>query len=60
MRTCWPSSNGSGARERTRTMLREQCDQARELLNGACATTTASDACAALGVILDFVAAEGI
>ena len=50
----------SGARERTRTMLREQCDQARALLDGACANTSATDACAALGVILDFVAAEGI
>lgn len=50
----------SGARERTRTMLREQCDQARALLDGACANTAATDACAALGVILDFVAAEGI
>jgi geranylgeranyl diphosphate synthase type I len=50
----------SGARERTRTMLREQCDLARALLDGACANTTATDACAALGAILDFVAAEGI
>jgi geranylgeranyl diphosphate synthase type I len=50
----------SGARERTRTMLREQCDQARELLDSACANTSATDACAALGVILDFIAAEGI
>jgi geranylgeranyl diphosphate synthase, type I len=50
----------SGARERTRTMLREQCDQARTLLDSACANTTASDACAALGTLLDFVAAEGI
>ncbi|HEY7339496.1 MAG TPA: polyprenyl synthetase family protein [Ktedonobacterales bacterium] len=50
----------SGARERTRTMLREQCDQARVLLDGACANTSAADACAGLGVILDFVAAEGI
>src|SRR6185312_1540030 len=50
----------SGARERTRTMLREQCDQARALLDGACANTSATDACAALGIILDFVAAEGI
>ena len=50
----------SGARERTRTMLREQCDQARALLDSACANTSAADACAALAVILDFVAAEGI
>ncbi len=50
----------SGARERTRTMLREQCDQARALLDSACANTAADDACAALGAILDFVAAEGI
>src|SRR6185312_17459109 len=26
----------AGSRERTRTMLREQCDQARELLDSAC------------------------
>ena len=50
----------SGARERARTMLREQCGQARGLLDSACANTSASDACAALAVILDFVAAEGI
>lgn len=49
------------ARERTRTMLREHCDEARALLDKVCgATTTTSDACAALGVLLDFVAAEGI
>jgi hypothetical protein len=41
-------------------MLREQCDQARELLDSACANTSATDACAALAVILDFVATEGI
>lgn len=50
----------SGARERARTMLREQCGQARGLLDSACANTSAADACAALAVILDFVAAEGI
>ncbi len=50
----------AGSRERTRTMLREQCDQARELLDSACANTSASDACAALGTLLAFVAAEGI
>lgn len=48
------------ARERTRVMLREQCDQARDLLRSACANTTATNACAALGTLLDFVAAEGI
>ena len=50
----------TGARERTRATLREQCDAARSLLDSACATSTATDACAALGVLLDFVAAEGI
>jgi geranylgeranyl diphosphate synthase type I len=50
----------SGVRERTRTMLREQCGQARALLDSACANTSAADASAALSVILDFVAAEGI
>lgn len=50
----------AGSRERTRTMLREQCDQARALLDSACANTSASDACAALGTLLAFVAAEGI
>ena len=50
----------TGARERARTMLREQCDQARELLACACANTTASDACAALSVLVDFVAVEGV
>ncbi|HEU5348885.1 MAG TPA: polyprenyl synthetase family protein [Ktedonobacterales bacterium] len=50
----------TGARERARAMLREQCNQARGLLASVCATATASDACAALGVLLDFVAAEGI
>jgi hypothetical protein len=41
-------------------MLREQCGQARALLDSACANTSAADASAALSVILDFVAAEGI
>lgn len=50
----------TGARERTRTTLRDHCDAARSLLDSACATSTAADACAALGVLLDFVAAEGI
>jgi geranylgeranyl diphosphate synthase, type I len=50
----------TGAREHTRTMLREQCDQARAVLDSACASTSATDACTALGVLLDFVAAEGI
>lgn len=49
------------ARERTRTMLREQCDEARALLESVCGdAATLSDACAALGALLDFVAAEGI
>ena len=50
------------ARERTRTMLRKQCDEARTLLDSICGATTltTSDACAALGVLLDFVAAEGV
>jgi geranylgeranyl diphosphate synthase, type I len=51
------------ARERTRAMLREQCDQARALLDSICdggAITSTADACAALGVLLDFIAAEGI
>lgn len=50
----------TGARERTRAMLRDYCDQARALLTDACANTTATDACAALNTLLDFVAAEGI
>lgn len=50
----------TGSRERTRTMLRDYCGQARTLLDTACATTSASDACAALGTLLDFVAGEGI
>ena len=48
------------ARERTRTVLREQCAQARALLDGVCGAATVADACVALGVLLDFVAAEGI
>lgn len=48
------------ARERTRAMLRDYCDQARNRLAAACATTTATESCAALGTLLDFVAAEGI
>jgi geranylgeranyl diphosphate synthase type I len=51
------------ARARTRAMLREQCDQARALLDNICdsgATTSTSDACAALSVLLEFIAAEGI
>lgn len=48
------------ARERTRAMLRQYCDQARSILDATCASANAPDACAALGTILDFVAAEGI
>jgi geranylgeranyl diphosphate synthase type I len=51
------------ARERTRTMLRDQCEQARALLDSVCGAapmTDTTDACAALGILLDFVAAEGI
>lgn len=48
------------ARERARAMLRDYCDQARNRLAAACTTTTATEACAALGTLLDFVAAEGI
>ena len=47
--TCSRYSNAVASRERTRTMLREQCDQARALLDSACANTSAADACAALG-----------
>jgi geranylgeranyl diphosphate synthase, type I len=50
----------TGAREHARAMLREQCDKARATLDSACAATSATDACSALGVLLDFVAADGI
>ena len=51
------------ARARTRAMLREQCDQARALLDNICdggSASSTADACAALSVLLEFIAAEGI